>query len=144
MKKGLSRHFLFIITITFFLCLLLGIKESAFAKIESKVLKNITLNDTPRDITISSDGATAYILCSKNILIYSTQANKVIDTIPLTGEFSQIALSPDGEKLFLTDTKKKQLSIIQVSQVYDIKVGQSPVIGKADAPVTVFTFLDYQ
>jgi WD40 repeat protein len=144
MKKSLSRHFLFIITITFFLFLLLGIKESVFAKVESKILKNIPLDEAPRDITVSSDGAVAYILCDKNILIYSTQENKVVDTIPLTGEFSQIALSPDGEKLFLTDTKKKQLSIIQVSQVYDIEVGQSPIIGKAGAPVTVFAFLDYQ
>jgi len=144
MKKSLSHYFLLSITITFFLFLLLGINESVFAKVESKVLINVTLDEAPEDITVSSDGATAYILCAKNILIYSTQENKVIDTIPLTGKFSQIALSPDGGKLFLTGAKKKQLSIIQISQVYDIEIGRSPVIGKADAPVSVFAFLDYQ
>ena len=144
MKKSMSHYFLLPITITFFLFLLLGINRNVFAKVESKVLKNIPLDETPRDITVSSDGATAYILCDKNVLIYSTQGNKVIDTIPVTGTFSQIALSPDGGKLFLTDTSKKQLSIIQISQVYDIEVGQSPIIGKADVPVSVFAFLDYQ
>ena len=123
---------------------MLGITESVFAKIESKLLTNISLDETPRDITVSSDGTIAYILCDKNIQIYSTQENKVIDTIPVKGDFTQIALSPGGGKLFLTGARDKQLSILQITQSYDIKIGQSPVIGKPDARVTVFAFLDYQ
>ena len=65
-------------------------------------------------------------------------------TIPLKDDFSQIAISPDGVSLFLTKTEGKEISIIQVSQVYDIPVGNSPIIGKAGAPVTLFAFLDYQ
>ena len=58
--------------------------------------------------------------------------------------FSQIAVAPSGEQLFLTNAAGKQLSVIQISQVYDIPVGTSPVIGKEGAPVTVYAFLDYQ
>jgi len=131
---------MFFITIVAALCF----ATDTSAKVEWEILKDITLDDSPRDITISKDGSTAYILCSKSLQIYSIRGNKVTETIPLKDDFSQIAISPDGEKIFLTKATGKQLSIIQISQVYDIGVGKSPVIGKADAPVTVFAFLDYQ
>lgn len=140
MKNYLFRLAMFFFAIVTALCFATG----TFAKVEWEILKNITLDDNPKDITISRDGSTAYILCSKSVQIYSMQENKVTETIPLKDDFSQIAISPDGEQLFLTKATGKQLSIIQISQVYDIKVGTSPVIGKAEAPVKVFAFLDYQ
>ena len=140
MKNYLLRQVMFLFAVTASLCFTTGI----FAKVEWEILKNITLDDNPRDIAISKDGATAYILCSKGVQFYSTRANKVTGTIPLKDDFSQIAISPDGVKLFLTKTKGKEISIIQISQVYDIPIGNSPVIGKKGAPVTFFAFLDYQ
>ena len=140
MKNYLFRLVMLFLTIVAALCFTTG----TFAKVEWEILKNITLDDNPKDITISRDGSTAYILCSKSVQIYSIRANKVTETIPLKDDFSQIAISPDGEQLFLTKATDKQLSIIQISQVYDIEIGTSPVIGKADAPVKVFAFLDYQ
>ena len=130
-----------------FICafaLVLCFTTAPSAKVEWEILKDITLTDEPRDIVVASDGSTAYILCSKSIQIYSVQQNKVTGNIPLTGDFSQIAVAPSGEQLFVTNAAGKQLSVIQISQVYDIPVGTSPVIGKAGAPVTVYTFLDYQ
>jgi DNA-binding beta-propeller fold protein YncE len=140
MKKK-SLHF---ITLSIIFATALCFPTTVLAKIEWKVLDSIPLEDKPLDITISRDGATAYILCKKKILLYSTQENKVTDAIPITGSFSQIAISTDGERLLLTNTKKKQISIIQISKVYDIEVGQSPIIGKANAPINVFLFFDYQ
>jgi tetratricopeptide (TPR) repeat protein len=112
--------------------------------LEAEILKNIPLDDTPRDIKISTDGSSVYILCSKSLQIYSTQQNKVTGTIPLQGEFSQVAISPDGKQLFLANGTQKQISIIQITPSYDLAIGTSPVIGNADASVTVFAFLDYQ
>jgi hypothetical protein len=126
------------------LIMLFGNLSDTGAKIEWSILKNIPLDDTPRDVAISREGTTAYILCSKSVQVYSIPENKVTSVIPLTAEFSQLALSPDGEQLFLTQEAGKQLSIIQISQVYDIPNGTSPVIGKATAPVTLVAFLDYQ
>ena len=140
MKNYLLRQVMFLFAIAASLCFATGV----FAKVEWEILKNITLDDSPRDMAITGDGKTAYILCSKSVQIFSTRGNKVTGTIPLKDDFSQIAISPDGEQLFLTKATGKQLSIIQISQVYDIKIGTSPVIGKAEAPVKVFAFLDYQ
>ena len=140
MKNYLLRQAMFLFAVAATLCFATGV----FAKVEWEILKNITLDDNPRDIAITGDGKTAYILCSKSVQIFSTRGNKVTGTIPLKDDFSQIAISSDGEKLFLTKTTEKEISIIQISQVYDIPLGNSPVIGKKGAPVTFFAFLDYQ
>jgi len=140
MKNYLFRLVTFFFAIAAMMCFSTG----TFAKVEWEILKNITLDDNPRDIALTGDGKTAYILCSESVQIFSTRGNKVTGTIPLKDDFSQIAISPDGEKLFLTKTTGKEISIIQISQVYDIPIGNSPVIGKKGAPVTFFAFLDYQ
>jgi len=139
-KNYLLRQIIFLFAVAASLCF----TTVVFAKVEGEILKNITLEDTPRDIVISKDGSSAYILCRKSIQIYSTRSNKVTGNIPLKEDFFQIAISPDGEKLFLTKARGKEISIIQISQVYDIPIGNSPVIGKKGAPVTFFAFLDYQ
>lgn len=140
MKSYLCKLFIVLCTLVTLLC----IPPDTGAKIEWSILKNITLDDTPRDIALSREGTTAYILCSKSVQVYSMVENKVISVIPLTEEFSQLALSPDDGQLFLTKAAGNQLSVMQISQVYDIPKGTSPVIGKAAAPVTIYAFLDYQ
>ena len=140
MKKQ-RHHILYLfMAITAALCFATGVS----AEVEWSTLKNIDLKEPPLDIAVSRDGQTAYILGAKTIQLYSMTESKVTDTIPVTGSFSRIALSPDGETLLLTDAKNKQLSVIRVTPVYHIEIGLSPVMGKADAPVTIFAFMDYQ
>ena len=140
MKNYLFRLVIFFFAIAATMCFSTG----TFAKVEWEILKNITLDDNPRDIALTGDGKTAYILCSKSVQIYSTQESKVTGTMPLKDDFSKIAISPDGGQLYLTKAKEKQVTIIQISQIYDIAIDNSPIIGKVDAPVKVFAFLDYQ
>ncbi len=123
---------------------LFAFQTAVFAKAELEVIDTLKLKDSPLDIVISRDGATAYILCENNILIYSMEGNKITDSIPLAGKFTEIALSPDNTRLLLTNTKEKQVSIVQVSQIYDMEIGQSPIIGDKDAPLSLFVFFDFQ
>lgn len=143
-KDVFKRSISIVLGIAVILCSLVGIHKGAIAKIDWEVLKEIALDEAPNDIAISSDGTTIYILSDKNILIYSMQDDKVTDTIPITGKFSQIELFEESESLFLTDRESKQVSIIQITPVYTIEVDKSPVIGKSDAPVSVVAFLDFQ
>ncbi len=138
MKKKFPHFLIIPIVMTLFF------SNFVLANVEWTTLKNIDLQDNPRDIAISKDGSIAFILCEKSIKLFSPSKRKVTDTMPITGSFSQIALSPDGETLLLTDTKNQQISMIQVTPVYDIEIGDSPIIGKKDAQVTVFAFIDYQ
>ena len=140
----IKSYFRSMIPIVLMMMLCLFIAHNVYARIEWEVLKQIPLADTPQDIALSNDGATAYILSDKNILIYRIHENIISDTIPVRGKFSQIAVSEDGERLFVTDVESKQVSIIKVSMIHEIETGQSPVIGNPDAPVSVVAFFDYQ
>lgn len=140
MKKPLQLLAMFLLAAATILLL----NPAAFAKVEWTETNKLDLEDKPLDIAIASDGASAYILCKKDIQIYSFRENKITDTISLKDEFDQIAIAPDGENFLLTSSKDKKLSVIQISQTFTIDIGASPVIGKKDAPVTLFAFLDYQ
>lgn len=126
------------------LAAMLGGLSPAFATVEWDIVQNISLPATPKDITLSPDGTTAYILGGRTITIYSLAENSIVDTIQLEKQYARIALDAKTERLFLTDTKNSELSVIQISRIYDIPAGDSPVIGQPDAPVTIVAFLDIQ
>lgn len=140
MGKSFSLWGLSIAAVILVLC----VSSPVEAEIEWHIANSIALEDTPLDVVISQDGLTTYILCEKKVLLYSTQEKKVTDTIPVAGPFTRITLAPDGENLFLTNPGKKEITIVRVTPIYDIKTGQSPVIGNPAAPVTIVAFLDFQ
>ena len=126
------------------LCVIIATAPWAEAKIQFDMPKDIQLTDTPKDITLSRDGSTAYILGQKSIMIYSVAEAKVTDNITLTKAYSRIALSPDESAFFLTAQNEPQVTVMQFALINNIEVGKSPVIGNVKAPVTVTAFLDYQ
>lgn len=123
---------------------ILLLEKGAYAKMDWEVLKKITLEKSPDDMVVSNDNKDLFILSDGNIAVYSLLENKVTDTIPVEGNFTSIQLSSDGERIFLTDKKSKQISILRVSPIYEFQIGKSPIIGKADAPVTLVAFFDFQ
>ena len=145
MKGLLMKKLMFRRTALFFAVIaLLCFAGTVSAKAEWETLKNISLADTPKDIAVSKDGATAYVLCEQSIQVVSTQSGKTTSSVPVNENFTKIALSADGETVYLTDSKNKQVTVMQFSQIYDIEIGNSAVIGKKDAKVNVVAFLDYQ
>jgi hypothetical protein len=140
MKKLLPGLFVFLIISVGFLCF----SNPLLARIHMDILRHVALNENPKDIALSIDGTTAYILCDKKIIFYSINKDKIIDSLELKENFSQIALSPNGENLFLTNSEKKQLTIITISHIFNMPIDNSPVIGNQDAKVNIYVFLDYQ
>jgi len=140
MKKLLTHIFaLLMITLA-----VLYFSNPALARVELDILKHVTLSENPKDIVLSIDGTTAYILCDKKIILYSINNDKVIESLELKENFSQIALSSNGENLFLTNNEKKQFTIIGISHIFNIPIDNSPIIGNKDAKVNIYAFLDYQ
>lgn len=107
-------------------------------------LGTINLDDTPKDITLSRDGTMAYVLTEHSILLVSLQENKVAEKIPLTESFERIALSADESTVYLTQPHSRHIVLMQISQIYQIENGKSPIIGNPKAPVSVVAFLDFQ
>ena len=91
------------------------------AEVEWDRVGNIELRDTPLDVVMSPDGDTAFILCPSDIKVYSTRTGTITDTIPVEGRFTQLALSPDGETLWLTEADKNRLAVIRVSRIWDLR-----------------------
>jgi protein-disulfide isomerase len=143
--KKLSQHlttlFISLIVLIF---LSVNYAPGAFAGIEWDIQKTLTLDDTPLDVAYSIYGAKAYVLCKKSLLIYDLESGKLSDKIPLEAEFSKIAVTPNQDLVYLTDVAGKKISVLSISNVYTIDIGQSPIMGDKDAKVHIVAFLDYQ
>jgi thiol-disulfide isomerase/thioredoxin len=125
--------------------LLLG-TGPALAKTEWKLDPVVELDEKPIDTALTADGKKAYILTKKNILIYGVGEGRIIDTIPLEKKYNSISVAPKGDVLLLTRGSmfEKTISKITISQTFDIPIGTSPIIGPADARVTLVVFSDFQ
>lgn len=118
----------------------------ALAKTEWKLEREIELDEKPIDTAITADGKQAYILTKGNILIYSIAEGRITDAIPLEKKHNSISIAPKEGTILLTRGTlfSKSISVIEISQTFDLPIGTSPVIGKPDAPVTLTVFTDYQ
>jgi len=125
---------------------LLMVCTPAMAKTTTTITE-VELDVKPIDTAVSADGKSAYILTKKSILIYDINKGMIMDTIPLEKKFNSISAAPKGNKLLLTSKSLfggKSITTISFTVTLDIPVGDSPIIGKPDAPVTLTVFTDYQ
>lgn len=142
--ESMNKKHLCVVTSVYVLIFVLSFALCAYAKIEWRILEDVALEHEPLGVAISRDGATLYVLGPKMVSVCSMISRKVTDTIPLQEEFTGIDISPDGETLVLANAKSKKISLVELTPVIDLDIGESPIIGKKDAPVTLFAFLDYQ
>jgi len=144
MKKLYQQLTTLFISLIVLIFLSANYAPGAFAGIEWDIQKTLTLDDTPLDVAYSIYGAKAYVLCKKSLLIYDLESGKLSDKIPLEAEFSKIAVTPNQDLVYLTDVAGKKISVVSISNVYTIDIGQSPIMGDKDAKVHIVAFLDYQ
>jgi len=123
--------------------MLLGFSP-AQAKTEWEFDREIELDIKPIDSAFSADGNAIYILTKKNIMIYSLQENSILDVIPLEKKFTGISAAPRSNMLMLTSSSGKTITLIKLSESTDLPLDSSPVIGPADARVTLTVFMDFQ
>lgn len=143
----MHKSFLKFIAIGIFLMGLLCLSfdyQTVYAAIEWNIQKTIALDDIPLDVAYSLYGGKAYVLCKKSLLIYDLETGTITDKIPLETEFSKIAVTPNQDLVYLTDVAGKKISVLSISNVYTIDIGQSPIIGANDAKVNMVAFLDFQ
>ena len=98
----------------------------------------------PTDMVQSVDGQYIYILTDNHkLLIYEPNGNlkASVDVDP-----GVVAIDTDarGENVLLIDKDSKTFSVFSVSFVAEIDTAGAPFKGKADAPVTVAVFSDFE
>jgi hypothetical protein len=125
LSQQLTTLFISLIVLIF---LSVNYAPGAFAGIEWDIQKTLTLDDTPLDVAYSIYGAKAYVLCIKSLLIYDLEGGKLSDKIPLEAEFSKIAVTPNQDLVYLTDVAGKKISVLSISNVYTIDIGNPPLL----------------
>ena len=98
----------------------------------------------PTDMVQSVDGQYIYILTDNHkLLIYEPNGNlkASVDVDP-----GVVAIDTDarGENVLLIDKDSKTFSVFSVSFVAEVDTAGAPFKGKADAPVTVAVFSDFE
>jgi hypothetical protein len=64
--------------------------QIAQANLEWRILKDLDLKTTPRDVAPSADGQRLFILTAGEILVYSFPEDKISDRIPVDKDFDRI------------------------------------------------------
>jgi len=135
-----SRFAIFLVT----LFVLVTWLASSSATVEWDVQSTLKLDKKVRDAAMSLDGKWIFVLTVKGeILIYSS-AGKLKDTISVGKSVEGIRAGPREDVLLLTSGKAKTVQIITLNFIQEINVSGSPFKGKAEAPVAVATFNDFE
>ncbi len=136
------------IPIAVFLALLL-VFSSAHARVEWKTINSFKDKGAALDIATSLDGNWIYILSSGGkIKIYAPDGtlNDTIDVDPAMDRIdtSGLSIANIPDKLVVSSSKTGAVQEILLEFVVDINAEGSPFKGKADAPVVLAVYSDFQ
>ena len=124
--------------------LLLATPFQAGAKVEWRIENTLKTGQPPLDVAVSPNGQLIFVLTSDgSILIYDSKG-KLEDTIKVGAHIDQIRVGPGGEQIFATSRQNQTVEIISLNFIRKINVMGSPSKGRADAPIIVTVFSDFQ
>ena len=117
---------------------------SGSSQIQWQVEKSWELPNTPLDLVPSLDGKRVFILTDKQQVLVYTNTGDLLGKLDVKQGVSAIDIAPRGEKLYLMNDKDKSFTSLTMDYVVNINTAGSPFLGKADAPVTIAVFTDFQ
>ena len=116
----------------------------ATATVELNVALTLKLNEAPRDTAMSLNGRWIYVLTDNGEILIFTSNGRLKDTITVDRQVDGIEVGPREDVLLLTSGKEKKVQIVTLDFIQDIDISDSPFKGKADAPIVVVTFTDFE
>ena len=129
----------------FFVCILLLVLAAPLsaATINVKTLKTLPLSAAPLDVATTADGKRMYVLNDKGeVQVYSTEG-QLLDGFKVGTEVTGIV--PQGEnQLVLEKAGHNELTLVSVEISEKIDATKSPVLGPANAPVSIVVFDDFE
>lgn len=141
--KGFDMKQKFFIFLAAFLTMVVFSAES-FARVEWDVQQKLKMDTPPLDVAVSTDGKWIFVLNdSGDILIY-TSNGKLEDKISVGGHVDQIRVGPKDNLLLLSSRRNKTVELLAIDFIHKINISGSPFKGRADAPVVIAVFSDFQ
>jgi len=123
------------------LILLVG---QANAELQKDVLKKQPLGKVPLDVAFSQADGRIFVLLEGGEIQILSGDGQPLEKVRVGLSTTGLAVSPDGQKLFLISSKDKDLQLVELSTVHNLPVGSSAVKGAVNAPVTITVFDDFQ
>jgi len=137
-KKLLQVLSIFLILVGLF------VPQAGTTDIEWTIRKELDLKAPTLDISQSPDGRWLFILTPGEILVYSTQEDKVINRIPVDKAFDRMVYSPLQNTFILSSRSGNIVKIFQLEAVHKFDLSGLPFKGPELAPITLVVFGDYQ
>ena len=136
----------YLMKIIYFACMCLACQLSASAEIEWHEQRTISLKEKPVDIVMSARGTYMYVLTDNGIINVYDSAGKLQGQIEAGKHIDKITSGPIDNIIILTSTKNREVQTVTFNVIKEININTagSPFKGKADAPVVIAVFTDYQ
>lgn len=90
------------------------------------------------------DDQIVFILSDNARVHIYTAEGKKLGELPVEPGTDSLAVSPRGEKIHLLNTKSKKYSSLDVQYRKEVDLSGAPIRGKANAPVTLILFSDFE
>jgi len=98
----------------------------------------------PLSIVQAKDARRVFVLCEDaKVRIFSTNGRKEGE-LPVGPDVRGIEVAPDGESLYLLSGDKKRVTVVDMVLAKTIDLVGAPVLGAAEAPVTLVVFSDFE
>lgn len=111
--------------------------------VDVRILKSVSLGESPRQVVSSADGKRIYVLTtSGNVQLYTADGQ-------LQGSFEVglevTAITPQGaERLILQMPERQEMTLLALQPMVSLKTAGAPSMGAPDAPVEIVVFDDFE
>ena len=101
-------------------------------------------DSAPIDTAITPDGKWTFVLTKSSKIHIYDYAGNLNDTIPVTPDIDQIAITGTGERLIISSKSTKRVQQLNITFVAAFNKDGAPTLGLAEAPVEIVIFSDFQ
>lgn len=129
---------LFFVIITYFL------GTNCYSEVRWKIDNRVDLKSPPKDVVVSPGSKNIYILTGNGtILIYSLDG-RLLETIETEKQVDQLKAGANNNSLLLINREKKYVETLTLDFIQKINTAGAPFKGKADAPIVITVFSEFQ
>ena len=112
--------------------------------VDATRLQEIAIDKEPLDVETATDGKLMFVLVQGEVLIYSDLEARPVNRIAVDPQFDSMTFAEKLDLLILSSKENKKVEMVRIDLISDISIEGSPYLGRADAPVTIAVFDDYQ
>ena len=108
------------------------------------VQANWSLPAKPLDLVHSLDNKMVFILTADSTVHIFAADGRTLGEMPVEADTVAIDIAPRGEMLYLINGRTNSFTAMDIGFSQQIDITGAPVRGKADAPVTLVVFSDFE